>query len=123
MSKSILTKYENLSAFSGAPATCHHHLVYGRYGALRDKAENFGLWIPLTDSEHNMSSKGNINQIHGNPAAEKLSKMLGEVAWERQYLAKKLADVNKDGLDEKSVEEWIDEAREAFRKEFGECFI
>lgn len=123
MSKSIITKYEQYSVFSGSPATCQHHLIYGKYGSLRTKADKAGLWIPLTDSEHNMSSTGTINQIHDNPAAEKLSKILGEVAWERQYLAKKLANVNKEGLDEKSIEDWIDESRGAFRKEFGENFI
>ena len=123
MSKSILTKYEKNSVFSGVPCTTKHHLVFGRYGAWRDLSEKFGLWVPITDDEHNMSSKGNKNQIHDNPAAEKLSKMLGQVAFEKDYLAKKLANANRDGLDDKSVDEWYDEAREAFRKEFGESFL
>jgi len=123
MSKSILTKYEKNSAFSGTPATCQHHLIFGRYKAWRDISDRYGLWIPLIDSEHNFSSTGTKNQIHDNPAAEKLSKMLGQVAFEKDYLAKKLANANKDGLDDKSVDEWYDEAREAFRKEFGESFL
>lgn len=70
-----------------------------------------------------MSSKGTTNHIHGNSAAEKLSKMLGQVAFEKDYLAKKLVNTNRNGLDNKSVDEWYDEAREAFRKEFGESFL
>ena len=123
MSKSILTKYPQYSVFSGSPATCIHHLCFGRYGAWRELSDKYMLTIPLTDAEHNLSSNGTINQIHGNPAAEKLSKMLGQVAFEKDYLARKLANVNKDGLDEKTVDEWYDEAREAFRKEFGESFL
>lgn len=123
MSKSVVTKYENISAFSGSKAECLHHLVFGRYGALRSKADKDGLWIPLTNSEHNMSSEGLIHQIHDNPAAENLSKMLGQMAWERHYLAKQLAGVADKGLDYKTVEEWFDEAREAFRKEYGESFL
>lgn len=123
MSKSLLTKYMDVSVFSGLFATCKHHLIFGQYGALRNKADKYGLWIPLTDDEHNMSAKGNTNHIHGNSAAEKLSKMLGQVAWEKNYLAEKLANVNRDGLDDQSVEEWYDESREAFRKEFGISFL
>lgn len=123
MSKSILTNYEKLSAFSGSTATCQHHLIFGQYGSLRAKADIDGLWLPLTDKEHNMSSHGTINQIHGNPAAEKLSKMLGQVAWEKDYLAKKLANVNKNGLDNQTVDEWYEESREAFRSRYGESFL
>ena len=123
MSKSIITKYEDLSVFSNKKATCQHHCIFGQYGALRSKADADGVWIPLTDDEHNMSSKGNTLCIHGNSAAEKLSKMLGQMAWERKYLAEKLANVSRDGLDEKSVDEWFDEAREAFRKRYSESFL
>lgn len=112
MSKSIVTRYEEYSAFSGVPRDCIHHLCFGR--GVRDKADEDGLWIPLLNSEHNLSSKGTIYQIHGNPAAEKLSKMLGQMAWEKQYL------VNKYELpfDDLSME-----AREAFRKRYGQSYL
>jgi len=117
MSKSIVTNYEQYSAFSGRPAECTHHLLFG--GAIRKLADEDNLTIGLTNAEHNMSSKGTINQIHGNPAAESLSKIAGQLAWERVYLAKKLAN----GLGEQTVEEWLDEAREAFRKRYGKSFL
>ena len=108
MSKSIVTKYEDISAFSGASANCRHHLVFGQ--GRRDLAEQYGLWIPLTNAEHNMSSRGLIHQIHENPAAEKLSKMVGQLAFEKEYY-KKLCGVTGDP------------ARDEFRKIFSESFL
>lgn len=84
MTKSIITEYEDVSAFSAAPAECRHHLVYGR--GLRELADQDGLWIPLTNAEHNMNPMGERYQIHGNFPAEKLSKMLGQVAWEKHTM-------------------------------------
>ncbi len=108
MSKSIITEYENISAFSSAPAACKHHCVFGR--GNRDLAEKYGLWIPLTHSEHNMSPNGLIYQIHENPAAEKLSKMVGQLAFEKEYYKRKC------GI-------YDDPAREEFRKIFKESFL
>lgn len=119
--KSILTKYEQYSAFSGTPKECDHHLIFGHGGSWRNLSEKFGLKIPLLNKEHNMSSTGTINQIHSNPAAEKLSKMLGQVAYEEWYLASKLS--SDEVLGHQSIEDWMSEARESFRKEFGESFL
>lgn len=111
MSKSIITKYEDYSVFSGVPAECRHHLCFGR--GIRDKADADGLWIPLLNREHNMSQKGTINQIHGNPAAEKLSKMLGQVAFEKEYYRSIVCGKNNEN----------DPAREEFRKIFGKSYL
>lgn len=119
--RSIITKYENYSVFSGTPKECDHHLVFGKFGAWRNLSEKFGLKIPLLNKEHNLSDKGTINQIHGNPAAEHLSKMLGQVAYEERYLAEKLATENHPGY--QSAEDWMTEAREDFRRIFGESFL
>ena len=119
MAKSIVTKYENFSAFSGTPTTTHHHLLFGR--GIRPLAETDGVWIPLLDSEHNASKKGIKFQVHDNPAAEKLSKMAGQLAWERKYLADKLA--SDENLGHQSTEDWMDEAREAFRQRYGESWL
>ena len=121
MSKSIVTNYEQYSSLSGRPSECFHHLVFG--GSLRKLADEDCLYIGLTNDEHNMSSKGTINQIHGNPAAEMLSKIAGQLAYERRYLAKKLAEVNEKGLDVQSAEEWEEEARESFRKRYGRSYL
>jgi hypothetical protein len=84
MIKSIVTEYEDISAFSGAPAQARHHLIFG--SALRKLADEDNLWIPLTNAEHNMSPHGLLYQIHSNPTAEKLSKMLGQMAWEKNAI-------------------------------------
>ena len=80
---SRVTEYQGISIFSGAPAECTHHLIGG--SGLRKLADEDGLFIPLTHAEHNMSPAGNLYQIHGNPTAEKLSKMLGQAIWEKEY--------------------------------------
>lgn len=119
--KSRVTNYEQYSVFSGSPAECSHHLIYGRFGAWREFSEKWGLKIPLLNREHNMSSKGNVYQIHNNPAAESLSKICGQLAYERIYLAEKLASGEK--LGHQSAEDWLNEAREDFRKQIGESFL
>ena len=117
-SKSIVTKYENFSAFSGIPTQIRHHLLFGR--GIRSLAEADGVWIPLTDQEHNMSRNGVKHQVHDNPAAEHLSKMAGQLAWERKYLADKLAEGNTG---HQSADDWMDEAREAFRRRYSESYL
>ena len=112
MSKSVVTRYENYSVFSGSPAECKHHLLFGK--GIRDLAEQDGIWIPLLNKEHNMSRSGTVNQIHDNPAAEKLSKIAGQLAWERQYL------INKYQL---PFDDLGEEAREAFRLRYGQSFL
>ena len=112
MTHSIITKFENISAFSQGPAECIHHCIFGR--GLRELADEDGLWIPLMNCEHNMSSKGTIYQIHGNPAAEKLSKMVGQLAWEKHYIAEKYS------LPFTDIEA---EAREAFINRYGRSWL
>ena len=119
MKKSKVTDYEQYSVFSGTPTSTRHHLLFGR--GIRDLADKDGIWIPVTDAEHNMSSKGTINQIHGNPAAEKLSKIAGQLAWERAWL------ISQAALPFESEDEAYDrlsrECRESFRKRYGQSFL
>ena len=109
--KSKVTDYSKYSAFSGAPAECQHHLIYGQ--GLHNLADHDGLTIGLLNKEHNLSSDGTINQIHGNPAAEKLSKMAGQLAWERNYLIEKYGD----------FDELSHECREAFRRRYHISYL
>lgn len=107
MKKSIVTDYEQISAFSGRQAECKHHLIFGVSG--RGLADEDGLYIPLTNDEHNLSMHGTVNQIHGNPAAEKLSKMLGQACWEKHYIA-----------ETRCTEQ---DARNKFMKRYGRSFL
>ena len=112
MAKSIITEYEDISAFSGAPAECVHHCIFGR--GLRELADVDGLTIPLTNEEHNMSRFGQRWQIHDNAPAEALSKMVGQLAWEKHYIATK-RELPFEGIEQ--------EAREAFRDRYGISYL
>lgn len=119
MKKSKVTEYEQYSVFSGTPTNTRHHLLFGR--GIRDLADKDGIWIPVTDAEHTMSICGTINQIHGNPAAEKLSKIAGQLAWERAWI------ISQAALSFESEDEAYDrlsrECREAFRKRYGQSYL
>lgn len=115
MGKSIITEFTDISAFSGAPAECRHHLCFGR--GIRELAEADKLWIPLTNSEHNMSPNGQRYQVHENPPAEALSRMVGQLAWEKEYIANELC--RTDSLKEIMYKE----AREEFRNRYGRSYL
>lgn len=108
--KSILIddKYSGICAFCGRPLVnkTYHHLIYGRQGAFRDKAEEDGLKLPACDNCHTMNR--NAEKIHGNVMAEKLSKMLGQMAYEKEKVAEGLS---------------VDAAREDFRRRYGKSFL
>ena len=112
MAKSIITEFEDISAFSGAPAECVHHCIFGR--GLRELADEDGLTIPLTNEEHNMSRFGQRWQVHDNAPAEALSKMDGQLAWEKHYIATK-RELPFEGIEQ--------EAREAFRNRYGISYL
>lgn len=107
-SRSIITRYEGLSVMSGLPRECRHHLIFGGAGR-REKAEEDGLWIPLTHKEHNMATHRS-EQIHGNPRAEFLSKLAGQLAFEKEYYRRQLCTGEQDP------------AREVFRDRYGESY-
>lgn len=99
---SIVTEHKGICLICGREAECEHHLVFGSAG--RELSEQDGLKIPLCNNCHNMGEK--LRRIHENPIAEKLSKMLGQAVWEKEYYRKKL------GVQ-------TDEARIAFLKRYG----
>lgn len=102
--KSILTEYTEMCAICGKPTECTHHLVFGK--GLRDLADADKLTLPMCNACHNMSSPAST-RLHDNPIAESLSKMLGQVAWEKEYY--------------RTTE--TDEAREAFRKRYSKSYL
>lgn len=102
--RSILTEYQTICALCGGHSECEHHLIFGTSG--RKLSEQDGLKLPLCNKCHNMA--GGKNQIHENPIAERLSKMLGQEAWEKQKII--------EGHDPALV-------KEAFRKRYGTSYL
>lgn len=101
---SILTDNKEYCFFCGAPAECQHHLIFG--SSNRQLSEKDGLKVPSCNRCHNM---GKVNErIHDNCMAEKMSKMIGQYAWELKTVA---AGVNPA---------W---ARELFRKRYGKSYL
>ena len=95
--------YKDYCFFCGTPVkNREHHLIFGRNRKL---AEEDGLKVPACDSCHVLGEL--LKRIHDNPMAEKLSKMLGQAFFERNECAKGAT---------------IDEAREKFRKRYGDSF-
>lgn len=117
--KSKVTAFNDYSAFSGSPAECQHHLIFGR--GLHNLADEDGLIIGLLHKEHNMSPNGTINQIHDNPAAEKLSKMLGQAIWERNYLIEQ-SELPFEGKEE-AFERLSAQCRAAFMARYGRSYL
>ncbi len=105
--KSRVTEYGERSIFRGISGGCRHQLIFG--SGLRKLADEDGLWIPLTNSEHNMSHEGRLYQIHDNPTAEKLSKIAGQLAWEKHA-------VIEYGYNDQEV-------REAFINRYGISYL
>lgn len=94
----MITKYP-YCVFCGKPMTQEHHLIGGHgFRTICDKA---GLTIPTCDFDH--------DPIHLSSHAMTLSKIAGQLAWEKHTIATK-------GVSE-------DEARELFRKEFGRSWL
>ena len=110
--KNIVTEYTELSAFSASSKECDHHLIFG--SGSRKQADEDGLLLPLTHKEHNMGAIP--ERIHDNPAAEKLSKMLGQVAFEKECYRKTLENMQE-------IDEGEDPAREAFRERYGISYL
>lgn len=103
---SIVTKFNDICFFCGKPAECEHHLVCGTTN--RELSEQDGLKVPSCNKCHNMGRKD--EKIHGNVMAEKLSKMLGQAIWEKEYCRKHVGCTDE-------------EVRETFRKRYGKSFI
>lgn len=120
--KSIVTKYTQVCAFCGSPVQATHHLVFGRSErVLADKDE---LTLPVCDACHNMGRvptvpvKGQGTMIiHGNSMAEAMSKMMGQLAFEKEYYRR--AWVRLIDMEDRDA----DPARESFRNRYGKSYL
>lgn len=59
-----------------------HHLIYGRFGAFRKKAERFGLWAYMCAERHHEHGP---ESPHGNPEVDLALKRTAQVAFEERY--------------------------------------
>lgn len=100
---SIVTKYTEFCAICGKPTECQHHLIFGT--GVHKLADEDKLILPMCHKCHNMGLA--TNKLHDNSMAESLSKMVGQLAWEKNYY--------------RTTEE--DEAREAFMKRYSRSYL
>lgn len=98
----MITKYNKYCILCGTPSTETHHLVFGR--ANRKLSDADGLTIPLCRNCH--------KEIHNNYVAMALSKICGQLAYERWYLSD-FGDADKS----------LNNARENFRSRYGKSFL
>lgn len=93
-----------LCIFCGRPSDADHHWIFGT--GLRQTAEEDNIKDPICNYHHTLAPTV-TERIHDNIMAEKLSKMLGQVLWEKKQVAAGFTE---------------EEAREAFRKRYGKCY-
>ena len=101
--KSTVTNIQDTCALCGNLAGHEHHLICGT--ANRNKSEQFGLKMGLCVRCHDF--------IHAYGPAMKLSKMLGQAIFERNYYRDLYYEMNREE----------DEARDRFRELFGKSFL
>lgn len=98
-------RYSGICAFCGKALNnrTEHHLLFGKD---RVYAEQDGLKLPACDNCH--TAGNGTERIHGNVMAEKLSRIAGQLAYEKMKISEGRSP---------------DEARESFRKRYGKSFL
>lgn len=115
--KSKVTEHSEICVFCGRPAECEHHLIFGI--AHKEKADEDGLVVPACNNCHNLGKL--IERVHENPMAEKLSKMLGQAIWERNWILK---DTIHDKAGDKEAQDLESRlARKEFRRRYGRSYL
>ena len=100
----MITRYQNVCLLCDRPADETHHLIYGR--GLRKLSDEDQITVPLCAYCH--------RHLHQNGGVlSKFSKIAGQLAWEKEYMAGK----SDDG------KELAEEARERFRDRYGRSWI
>lgn len=97
----INMEYAQYDLIDGTPNVERHHCLMG---PDREKADEDGLWVPLTKTHH---TAGKIS-AHQCREFRVLLEMLAQVSYERDRCA--------EGISK-------EEAREMFRKRYGRSFL
>ena len=115
--ESIVTKYKEICFFCSRQSEGEHHLLFGI--ACREKCDEDGLKVPICNNCHNM---GDVKRrIHDNPMAEKLSKMLGQALWEKEWILKDAIHDKDDEKEAQRIEQQV--ARKEFQKRYGKSYL
>lgn len=94
-------RYAEYDLIDGCPNVERHHCLMG---PDREKADEDGLWVPLT-KEHHTTGKISAHQCK---EVRVLLQMLAQVSWERDRCA--------EGMSK-------EDAREAFRRRYYKSFL
>lgn len=113
--KSIITKWMQYCMVCGKPREHTHHALYNT--GKRKLATEDQLLMPLCMYHHEDSKNG----VHNNAGMKAFSQALAEAIWEREYIAKKLAE--KDGRTFYTKDDVLQEAKDAFFKRYGEFYL
>lgn len=105
----IASKYKNICAICGKPREADHHLIFGN--GMRALAEADGIKLPICNNCHNLAVQISC-RIHDNPMAESLSKIAGQLAWEKEWYKHNNAVFSNE-----------DPAREFFRNRYGKSYL
>lgn len=101
--------YKNICAICGKPRQADHHLIFGN--GLRQLADADGIKIPICNECHTMNRLV-AGRIHDNTMAESLSKVAGQLAWEKEWYKHNNAVFSGE-----------DPAREMFRIRYGRSYL
>lgn len=109
-SKTIITNYPAYCLICGKPAEAHHIFKGNKQRKLCDEDL---IIMPLCPEHHT----GNMS-VHQTKELNILVEIIGQLAWEREYLVNRQILPFDDSHDEIS-----EEAREAFRSRYGRSYI
>ena len=102
--ESIVTQYTDYCLLCRAEREAMHHCIPGN--ANRAKSDKYKLVVPLCNFHHNLGP----NSAHTNVALGTALKIIGQLAFEKEYYRNELRYSD-------------DPARDKFRKEFGKSFV
>lgn len=103
----MITEYMDYCCICGRPNAEKHHCLKGV--KQRHLADEDGLILPLCKEHHT-----GIMSVHSLKELNVLCEIIGQLAWERDYLIKK-TELPFDDLSE--------EAREAFRSRYSRSYL
>lgn len=103
--KGIISEYSGTCIICGSYSEEEHHFLFGT--GMRPLAEEDGIKGDICRKCHTGAARVS-DRIHDNPMAETLSKMVGQLAWEKHEVAKGISEA---------------EARTRFRKRYGRSYL